>query len=383
MDKPLQVYLSPPHIGDLEEHYVQEAFRTNWIAPLGPNVTNFEDDIRKYYNNELTCAVLSSGTAALHLALILLGVGHDDEVLCQSFTFSASANPITYLGAKPIFIDSEMKTWNLSPELLEKAIKDRMALNKLPKAIVAVDLYGMPYQIDEIRFISKKYGIPIIEDSAEAFGSEWNGQKCGSFGDISILSFNGNKIITTSGGGALLSKNPEFTKKAVYLATQARDNAPHYQHSNIGYNYRMSNVLAGIGRGQMTVLNDRVEARRNNYEHYVNALSEFEDIEFLTEPDGYYSNRWLTCILTDSYQTRENIRKSLLEKQIESRPLWKPMHLQPVFQNSQRFENGVSEDLFNRGLCLPSGSNLTNDQRNQIVETIAKVYQDDKRLCAK
>ena len=383
MDKPLQVYLSSPHMGELEKRYVEEAFQTNWIAPLGPNVTNFEEDIKRYYGGDVNCAVLSSGTAALHLALLLLGVGKDDEVLCQSFTFSASANPITYLGAKPIFIDSEEQTWNICPALLEKAIKDRITENKLPKAIIAVDLYGMPYQIEEVRFISKKYGIPIIEDSAEALGSAWNGKKCGSFGDISILSFNGNKIITTSGGGALLAKNPHFTNKAIHLATQARDKAPHYQHSEIGYNYRMSNVLAGIGRGQMVVLENRVHSRRANFDFYVDQLGGLENLEFLMEPHGFYSNRWLTCILTDSYETREEIRKSLLEARIESRPLWKPMHLQPVFENSQSFENGVSADLFRRGLCLPSGSNLTHDQRNQIVEIIIKVYQDDKRLCIK
>jgi dTDP-4-amino-4,6-dideoxygalactose transaminase len=370
-------------MGELEKRYVEEAFQTNWIAPLGPNVTNFENDIKNFYGGDLSCAALSSGTAALHLALILLGVGRDDEVLCQSFTFSASANPISYLGAKPVFIDSESATWNLCPELLEKAIKDRVSANKLPKAIVAVDLYGMPYQIDDVRFLSNKYGIPVIEDSAEALGSSWNGQKCGSFGDISILSFNGNKIITTSGGGALLSKDSELTRKAIHLATQARDDAPHYQHSTTGYNYRMSNVLAGIGRGQMAVLEDRVRSRRNNFEFYATQLAQLEDVELLMEPHGFHSNRWLTCILTDSFETRENIRKSLFEKQIESRPLWKPMHLQPVFENDRKYENGVSEDLFNRGLCLPSGSNLTEDQRNIIVETIIKVYQDDKRLCTK
>lgn len=370
-------------MGNDEKQFVEEAFQTNWIAPLGPNVNGFENDIKAYFDNKVECAALSSGTAALHLALSLLGVSHNDEVLCQSFTFSASANPIIYQGAKPIFIDSERETWNLCPELLEKAIKVRLKVNKRPKAIIAVDLYGMPYNIEEVHFLSRKYDIPVIEDSAEALGSSWNGQKCGAFGDISILSFNGNKIITTSGGGALLSNNAQITKKAVHLATQARDDAPHYEHSKIGYNYRMSNVLAGIGRGQMKVLDERVSARRANFDYYVDALSAIEEIEFLKEPDGYFSNRWLSCILTASFDQRENIRKELLSKGIESRPLWKPMHLQPVFKNDQKVVNGVSEDLFERGLCLPSGSNLTNDQREQIVETIVKIYQDDKRLCVK
>lgn len=381
MGKPLDIYLSSPHIGDKEKSYVAEAFQTNWIAPLGPHVVNFEKDIENFYGHNFHCAVLSSGTAALHLALLLLGVGPGDEVICQSFTFAASANPITYLGAKPIFIDSERTTWNLCPELLENAIKESIIKNKPPKAIIAVDLYGMPYQIDKVKSISEKYGIPIIEDSAEALGSKWNGKKSGSFGDISILSFNGNKIITTSGGGALVSKNQDFTKKAVFLATQARDNAPHYQHSNIGYNYRMSNVLAGIGRGQMEVLENRVESRRSNHEFYLSKLSQCKNISFLIEPNGFYSNRWLSCILTDSYETREKIRFALLEKAIESRPLWKPLHLQPIFKHYTKFENGVSQDLFNRGLCLPSSSNLTEEQLNRISETIIKVYQNDKGLC--
>ncbi len=383
LNKPLKVYLSSPHLGELEEQYVQDAFQTNWIAPLGPNVSHFESSIKSFYNNKIECAVLSSGTAALHLALVLLDIKQGDEVLCQSFTFSASANPITYLGAKPVFIDSERTTWNLCPELLEKAIKEKIAKNKKPKAIIAVDLYGMPYQIDAIHYLSSKYGVPIIEDSAEALGSAWKGSKCGTFGDISILSFNGNKIITTSGGGALLSKDSELVSKSIHLATQARDHAPHYQHSEIGYNYRMSNVLAGIGRGQIALLNDRVEARRNNYEFYRENLTDLLEVEFQEEPEGYFSNRWLTCILTDSYATRERLRQALLENQIESRPLWKPMHLQPVFKDCEHYISGVSEDLFNRGLCLPSGSNLTNDQKDQIIETICKECHDDKRLCTK
>ena len=360
-------------MGGKEQKYVQEAFDTNWVAPLGPNVNNFEKAIADYVDENVHVAALSSGTAGLHLALELLGVGFGDEVLCQSFTFSASANPIKYLGATPIFVDSESDTWNLSPELLEKAIKDRLAQGKIPKAIVAVHLYGMPYKVAEITEISKKYQIPIVEDSAEALGSSCNGIKCGSFGDIGVFSFNGNKIITTSGGGALISKNEEYKKKAVFLATQARDDAPHYQHSHVGYNYRMSNVLAGIGRGQMEVLDDRVAARRFNHNFYKEQLTENSNIEFLEEPSGFYSNRWLTCILTPSYEVREKIRLALLDEDIESRPLWKPMHLQPIFKDCVNYTDGTSEDLFNRGLCLPSGSNLEEEDLHRIVSLIKNV----------
>lgn len=365
-----KIWLSSPHMGHNEENYVKEAFETNWIAPLGPNVQLFEESISEFIGNEVNAACLSSGTAAIHLALELLGVGNGDEVLCQSFTFSASANPITYLGATPIFVDSEEDTWNISPELLEVAILDRIKLGKTPKAIVAVHLYGMPYKAQEIQDISKKYNIPVVEDSAEALGSIYKGIKCGSFGDFGILSFNGNKIITTSGGGALLSKDKEAKEKAIFLATQARDNAPHYQHSTVGYNYRMSNVLAGIGRGQMEVLEDRVLARRKNFEYYKNHLSDVSGIQFLDEPKGCLSNRWLTCILTQSFEDRERIRLALLEENIESRPLWKPMHLQPVFQENPSYVNGVSEHLFDKGLCLPSGSNLDEDDLERICNII-------------
>lgn len=357
-------------MGGTEQQYVKEAFDTNWIAPLGPNVTGFENDISDYLNNNVNVAALSSGTGAIHLGLQLLGVGRGDEVLCQSFTFSASANPILYLGAKPVFIDSEKETWNMSPELLEDAIKNRLREGIKPKAIVAVHLYGMPYKINAIHTIAKKYDIPVLEDSAEALGSTFHGRKCGTFGDIAILSFNGNKIITTSGGGALVSKNKEQTDKAIFLATQARDNAEHYQHSEIGYNYRMSNVLAGIGRGQMEVLEERVSARRSNHQFYQDNLKVLTEIEFLDEPKGYTSNRWLTCILTPSFEMREQIRLALLDKNIESRPLWKPMHLQPVFENQLNFSDGTSEDLFNRGLCLPSGSNLLKEDLMRIVRII-------------
>ncbi|GAA4232004.1 DegT/DnrJ/EryC1/StrS family aminotransferase [Postechiella marina] len=368
-----KIYLSSPHMGGSEQDFVNEAFRTNWIAPLGPNVNGFEDDIKKYIGGDnYHVAALSSGTASIHIALELLGVSAGDEVLCQSFTFSASANPIVYLGAKPVFIDSEVDTWNMCPELLEIAIKNRLEANKKPKAIVAVHLYGMPYKADEIIAISKKYDIPVIEDSAEALGSTYKGRHCGTLSDIGIFSFNGNKIITTSGGGALVSNNEDYKKQAIHLSTQARDNAPHYEHSSVGYNYRMSNVLAGIGRGQMEVLDDRVQARRGVYDFYKANLEKFDDIEFLEEPTGFYSNRWITCIKTKSYEQRENIRLELLKDDIESRPLWKPMHMQPVFKDCLSFTNGTSEKLFDIGLCLPSGSNLTQTDLDRILNVIAK-----------
>lgn len=285
-----KIYLSSPHMSGAEQKYVAQAFDTNWVAPLGPNVDGFESDIENYLGHNSHVAALSSGTAAIHLALQILGVTKGDEVLCQSFTFSASANPIVYQGAKPIFIDSESNTWNMSPELLEIAIKDRIEKHKKPKAIIAVHLYGMPYKVKEINAIGEKYNIPIIEDSAEALGSTYLGQPCGTVSDIGILSFNGNKIITTSGGGALITKSKEQKDKAVFLSTQARDAAPHYEHTSIGYNYRMSNILAGIGRGQMEVINDRVEARRRNFTYYKDCLSKFDSIEFLEEPKGFFSN---------------------------------------------------------------------------------------------
>ena len=359
-------------MGGTEEMYVKEAFDTNWIAPLGPNVNEFEKSITNYIKDDSYVAALSSGTAAIHLALELLGVTRGDEVLCQSFTFSASANPILYLGATPVFVDSEKDTWNIAPDLLEKAILDRMANGKKPKAIVAVHLYGMPYKVNEISRIAQSYGIPIVEDSAEALGSSFKNKKCGTFGDIGIFSFNGNKIITTSGGGALVSQHKEIKEKAVFLATQARDDAPHYQHSSVGYNYRMSNVLAGIGRGQMEVLDQRVAARRKNFEFYKKNLSHLPEIEFLIEPKDFFCNRWLTCFLTPSFKYREQIRHSLLKENIESRPLWKPMHLQPIFENYLNFSDGTSENLFERGLCLPSGSNLTEDDLQRVVDIILK-----------
>ncbi|MBC2840338.1 DegT/DnrJ/EryC1/StrS aminotransferase family protein [Robiginitalea sp. SC105] len=364
-------------MGGREQSFVNEAFDSNWIAPLGPNVDRFEEAIALQLGGTVEVAALSSGTGALHLGLEILGVKPGDEVICQSFTFSASANPICYLGARPVFVDSERDTWNLDANLLANAIEDRMRAGKKPKAIVAVHLYGMPYNAEAIGLVAQEYGIPVLEDSAESLGSTYNGVACGTLGDIAILSFNGNKIITTSGGGALVTSRKEWKERAVYLATQARDDAPHYQHSTVGYNYRMSNVLAGIGRGQMEVLDDRVTARRRNFDFYRNFLGGIPGIEFLAEPQGYYSNRWLTCMLTPSYEVREKIRKALLEENIESRPLWKPLHLQPVFENSPNYLNGVSEDLFDRGLCLPSGSNLSGEDLDRVVGTITKTLQND------
>jgi dTDP-4-amino-4,6-dideoxygalactose transaminase len=360
-------------MGGNEEAYVKEAFDSNWIAPLGPNVNLFEKALETYLGDATHVATLSSGTAAIHLALKILGVTAGDEVICQSFTFSASANPIAYLGATPIFVDSETETWNMSPILLEKAIVDRIRMGKKPKAIIAVHLYGMPYKVDEITAIGHNYNIPIIEDSAEALGSTFKNHKCGTFGSIGILSFNGNKIITTSGGGALCSNNEKYKERAIYLATQARDDAPHYQHSEIGHNYRMSNVLAGIGRGQMEVLPDHVNKRRSNFEFYSERLGHLKGISFLDEPNHFFSNRWLTCLLTDSYEKREAIRISLQEYNIESRPLWKPLHLQPVFLASPVYEDGTAKNLFERGLCLPSGSNLHQEDLDLIVQLISKI----------
>lgn len=365
-----KIWLSSPHMGGGELKYIKEAFDTNWVAPLGPNVNGFEKDLEEFLGANSQVAALSSGTAALHLALILSGVTSGDEVICQSMTFSASANPIAYLGATPVFVDSESETWNVCPELLEQTIKDRILKGKKPKAIIAVHLYGMPYKHDEIQTVAEKYEIPVIEDAAEALGSIYKGRKCGTLGDISILSFNGNKIITTSGGGAVVTKQKKMKEKAVFLATQARDDAPHYQHSEIGYNYRMSNVLAGIGRGQMEVLDQRVQARRANFGYYKSRLSEKHGISFAKEPDGFFSNWWLTCMLTPSFEFREKIRLKLHEQNIETRPLWKPMHLQPVFEKYPKYVNGTSENLFETGLCLPSGSDLTENDLNRIIENI-------------
>ena len=366
-----KIWLSAPHMSGFEEHFINQAFKTNWIAPLGPNVDGFENDLETYLEHQSHVTALSSGTAAIHLALKLLNVSVGDEVLCQTKTFIASVNPVIYVGATPVFIDSETQTWNMCPGLLEKAILDRISKGKKPKAIIAINLYGMPYNVTHIHAIAKKYQIPVIEDSAEALGSRYKAQPCGTFGDFSILSFNGNKIITTSGGGALVSRNSELKNRAIFLATQAKDSGINYNHSEVGFNYRMSNILAGIGRGQMQVLEDRIQIRRAHHEYYRNALSHITEIEFLNEPENYHSNRWLTAVLFKTKAIRDGVLNALLNENIESRPSWKPMHQQPVFENYPSYLNGVSDNLFERGLCLPSGSSLTHvelDRVNQVIK---------------
>ena len=376
-----KIWLSSPHMGEHEFSFVKEAFDTNWIAPLGPNVDAFETALSARLNN-YDVAALNSGTAALHLSLRLLDVSAGDEVICQSFTFSASANPIVYQGATPVFVDSESSTWNMDPVIVKEAIEHRLSLGKSIKAIIAVDLYGMPAQLAEIAEIAACYGIPLIEDAAEAIGSSINAQPCGTFGHLAALSFNGNKIITTSGGGALVSSNPALIVAAKYLATQARDPAPHYQHSQIGYNYRMSNVLAGIGRGQLLILDERIAVRRRNYKRYFHYFSSWNlkgfDIQFQLEPEGYFSNRWLSCILVEPPKNKgltvETIRLALEAENIESRPLWKPMHLQPVFSQMPFYGAGIAERLFDIGLCLPSGSNLLEEDFSRIFGCLDKLF---------
>ena len=369
MSQPSRIWLSSPHMGGAELDYIKEAFDTNWIAPLGPNVNGFEDDLQSFLNTERPVAALSTGTAAIHLALVQLGVAHGDEVICQSFTFCGSINPIIYQGATPILVDSESKTWNMCPVALENAIEDRISKGKKPKAIIVVHLYGMPCLIDELSEVAQKYDIPILEDAAEALGSIYKGQNCGTFGNFAALSFNGNKIITTSGGGALVCKDKESKQKTVFYATQARDDAPHYEHSHIGFNYRMSNIVAGIGRGQMKILSDHIDLRRKMNAFYADLFKEVSEITLLQEPnENFYSNHWLSAITVSKNAnfTREDLRLALWEDNIESRPLWKPMHMQPVFKDLPYYGKKVSEDLFERGLCLPSGSNLTNQERDRI-----------------
>ena len=382
-----RIWLSLAHMGGREQEFIQEAFDTNWVVPLGPNVNAFEKALRdfligngklKVENEGKQVVALSAGTAALHLGLILLGIGEGDEVICQSFTFSASANPIAYQGATPVFVDSEEDTWNMDPVLLEEAIKDRLEkTGRLPKAIIPVHLYGMPGKLDEILEVAGRYNIPVLEDSAEALGSEYKGRKCGTFGEYAALSFNGNKIITTSGGGALVCPSEERAKRALFYATQAREQAPHYQHEKIGYNYRMSNICAGIGRGQMFVLEEHVARRREIHDLYVKLLDGVKGVKVMCQPEGgdFNSNYWLTCITVDQEEagfTREDVRLALDGDNIESRPLWKPMHLQPVFKDAPFYGNGTSERLFEIGLCLPSGPMLTD----QDIERVAKVIYD-------
>jgi len=375
-----KIWLSSPHMGDNEQNFVNEAFATNWVAPLGPNVNGFEQDISSYIgtNNQFHTAALTSGTAALHLALRMLNVGAGDVVMVQSFTFCGTTNPVTYQGAEIVFIDSERDTWNMCPDALAQAMADHKG--KKVKAIMPVHLYGMPAKMDQIQAIADQYQVPVIEDAAEALGSTLNGQACGTFGLMSALSFNGNKIITTSGGGALVSKHKDYIDQARFLATQARDEAPHYQHSQIGYNYRMSNIVAGIGRGQMEVLDQRVSQRRANNQRYREFFKDISGITFQTEPNtNYFSNYWLTAILIDPALTggisREDVRLALEAENIESRPLWKPMHLQPVYQGAKFYGTGVCEKLFEQGLCLPSGSNLTEEEFDRIFQALSEVFE--------
>lgn len=369
-----KIWLSSPHVSGNEMKYIDQAFSKNHIFPMGANVSGLEQDIKSFTGTD-NCVCLSAGTAALHLALILLDVKEGDDVICSSFTFSASANPIAYQKANPVFVDSERETWNMNPRLLEVAIKDRINKGKKPKAIIIVHLYGMPAKMDEIMKIANLYQIPLIEDAAEALGSSYKGKALGSYGDMAIYSFNGNKIITTSGGGALVAKNKNYVDQALFLATQARDAEPYYQHSHIGYNYRMSNISAGIGRGQMEVLNDRVEKRRSNYSFYREQLNDVLGLTFLEEPNSdYFSNYWLTTILIDPNQTggktSNDLRLYLEGKNIENRLLWKPMHLQPIFKDCPAYIDGTSEQLFNTGLCLPSSSNITDEELETVVKEI-------------
>jgi dTDP-4-amino-4,6-dideoxygalactose transaminase len=375
-----KIWLSSPHMGGTEEKFVKEAFDNNWVAPLGPNVNGFELAISKYLSEqaEIHTAVLASGTAALHLALKMLNVSNGDVVMVQSFTFCGTTNPVSYQGAEIVFIDSELDTWNMCPLALQEALEKYK--NKSVKAIIAVHLYGMPAKMNEIQAIADKYGIPVVEDAAEALGSKFKAQNCGTFGEMAALSFNGNKIITTSGGGALVSMHEHYISQARFLATQARDNAPHYQHSQIGYNYRMSNIIAGIGRGQMEVLHERVFQRRANNQRYREFFEGIEGVIFQTEPSSdYFSNYWLTAILINPALTggisREDVRLALDEKNIESRPLWKPMHMQPIYEGATFFGTGVCEKLFENGLCLPSGSNLTEEDFDRIFLALLKIFK--------
>jgi dTDP-4-amino-4,6-dideoxygalactose transaminase len=375
MEKP--ILLSTPHMGKEEFQFVQEAFETNWIAPIGPHVDAFEQEFCQALGANHAAAV-SSGTAALHLALKLIGIEPGDEVVCSTLTFIASASPITYLGAKPVFIDSDHTSWNMDPVLLQKFLDKRARLGKLPKAVILVHLYGQSADIEPILAVCRQYEIPLIEDAAEALGATYKDQSPGTFGRIGIYSFNGNKIITTSGGGMLVSEDADLVAKARFLATQARDPAPHYQHSEVGYNYRLSNVLAGIGRGQLRVLKDRVNARRHNFEVYSQGLGHLPGIEFMPEASFGRSTHWLTCLTIDPVAfgaDREQVRLALSNQNIEARPVWKPLHLQPVFSGCECIGGAVSEALFDWGLCLPSGSNLKLDDLERVIQAIQDVHQ--------
>lgn len=370
-----RIYLSLSQESGFEQEYIQKALKSNWITSGGPNVDEFENELQNYFDKGKFVAALNSGTSAIHLALLLLGVKEGDEVICQSMTFAASANPILYQKAIPILVDSEPETWNICPEYLDIAIKDRIQKGKKPKAIIAVHLYGMPYKADEVHAVAKKYEIPIIEDSAEAFGSSYKGKKCGQFGTFGIISFNGNKIITASSGGALIANSQKTKDKAIFYATQSKDNAAHYQHSELGYNYRMSNICAGIGLGQMKVLENNISTRRNNHLFYKEVFKEIKNVKlFDNSNEDFFSNYWLSTILLETQEEREKLRIAFDKANVESRPLWKPMHLQPLFENYPYYGKKVSEELFEKGLCLPSGSNLKNDDKIRIKEVIFSFF---------
>ncbi|NVO84681.1 DegT/DnrJ/EryC1/StrS family aminotransferase [Hymenobacter terrestris] len=372
-----RLYLSPPHLGRHELNYLHKAIEDNWVAPVGPNLDGFEQDVCAFTGVAHALA-LNSGTAAIHLGLRLLGVGPGDEVLCPSFTFVATANPITYLGATPVFIDSETETWNMCPERLREALEDRQRQNRLPRALIVVHLYGMPCKLREIMVLAEEFGVPVLEDAAEALGATYEGKPLGSFGAVGVFSFNGNKILTTSGGGMLTTNNAAWAAKARAWATQARDDAPYYQHSELGYNYRLSNLLAGIGRGQMGLLDDRVKKRREIYAWYQEKLEDLPGLSFgPTEPATGRSNRWLSCLLLDPAETSvtpEQLRLQLETRNIESRPLWKPLHLQPLFASVPMYGGAVCTDLFTRGLCLPSGSALTETDLRRIADIIKTLW---------
>jgi dTDP-4-amino-4,6-dideoxygalactose transaminase len=372
---PKKILLSPPHMGGTEQEYIAQAFQDNWIAPVGPHIDLFENRLANYLDKNLHVAALQSGTAAIHLGLQLLGVKQNDEVLCQSLTFIASINPVLYLGAKPVFIGSEKDTWNMCPVALKEAIQNRLKNDIQPKAILIVHLYGMPAKMNEIIAISKKYNIPILEDAAEALGSTYQGKSSGTFGTFGILSFNGNKIITTSGGGALITHSEHYKKQAIFLATQAKENAPHYEHIQMGYNYRMSNIAASIGLGQLDVLQNHIQLRRQIHAIYKQIFDRISGVTLLQEPDTtFVSNHWLNVILLDSFEKREALRLHLESFNIESRPVWKPMHLQPIFQDSLYFGDNLASELFEKGLCLPSGSNLLEDDLTRIKEALISFF---------
>lgn len=375
-----KIWLSPPHKAVNEEKYIKNALDSNWIAPVGPQLVEFENKLELYLSGKNYFTALNSGTSAIHIALKMLNVGVEDEVLCQSFSFCATANPITYLGANPIFIDSEEDTWNMSPVFLEEAIKSRIGNYKKPKAIIFANIYGMPAKIEEILEVANKYKIPVIEDAAEALGSKYKKTKCGSFGNYSIVSFNGNKIITTSGGGAIITRDKKSKEKALYLATQAKEKAFFYEHKEVGYNYRLSNISAAIGIAQLELIKERVKQRRENHNFYSKAFKNNINIEVFDEPnENYFSNHWLTCILINS-KTNITVNEALVflnSKNIEARALWKPLHLQPVFKNNLYFGESVCENLFKKGLCLPSGSSLKDEEKTYIANQVNTLLKDN------